>query len=160
MSRHSLIPFNFKKDLEPFNWLRREIDTLFDNFWGASRLQPQLSSYARNFPLTPDIDIAETDKEFTISVDLPGLEEKDIKVDVRGNILRISGEKNLDHEEKDKNFYRIERMSGFFDRSIQLPGSINNENVQANLKNGVLTITLPKSVEAANNIKHIEVKKA
>ena len=90
------------------------------------------------------LDVSETDNEFTVTADLPGLEEKDINVEVSNNILRIGGEKKLDHEEKGKNFHRIERVSGSFDRSIQLPSPINEENIQASFKNGVLTITLPR----------------
>jgi HSP20 family protein len=160
MVRHSLIPFTLKKDLEPFHWLRREIDTLFDNAWGTSRLQPNLSSYEKDFPFVPDVDITETDYEFTISVDLPGIEEKDINVEVHDNILRISGEKRAESEQKGKSFYRIERMSGYFERSIQLPTSISDENIQAKLKNGVLTITFAKSAESTNKAKHIEIQKA
>jgi HSP20 family protein len=159
MARHSLIPFNFRKDLEPFNWLRREVDSLFDNFWRSPSLQPQLSLYERELSLTPDIDISETDNEFTVVADLPGLEKKDINVEINNNILKISGEKKLDREEKGKNFHRIERVSGSFNRSIQLPNLINEHNVQASFKNGVLTITLPKSAEAKTKAKHIEVKK-
>lgn len=159
MTNHPLFPFNFKRDLDPFNWLRREVDTLFDTLWRSPNLQSQPSSYERNFPLIPDIDVSETHNEFTISADLPGLEEKDINVDIYNNILRISGEKKLEREEKDKNFYRMERLSGSFDRSIQLSSAINEDNIQANFKNGVLTITLPKSAENPNGIKHIEVKK-
>lgn len=108
----------------------------------------------------PDVNVSETDNEFTVTADLPGLEEKDINVKISNNILRIGGEKKLDHEGKDKNFHRIERVSGSFNRSIQLPTPIKDENVQASFKNGVLTITLPKSAEAKTKAKHIEVKKA
>lgn len=159
MARRSLIPFNFGKELEPFNWLRREVDSLFDNFWRSSSLQSPLSLYEREFPLTPDLDVSEMDNEFTVVADLPGLEEKDINVEINNNILRISGEKKVDREEKGKNFHRIERLSGSFNRSIQLPALINEDNVQASFKNGVLTITLPKSAEAKTKAKHIEVKK-
>ncbi len=159
MARRSLMPFSFGKDLEPFNWLRREVDSLFDNFWRSSSLQPQLSLYERGFPLIPDIDISEADDEFTVIADLPGLEEKDIKVEINNNILRISGEKKVDREEKSKNFHRFERVAGSFNRSIQLPSLINEDSIQASFKNGVLTITLPKSAEAKTKAKHIEVNK-
>jgi HSP20 family protein len=159
MARHSLVPFNLKKYIEPFSWLRRDIEMLSDNFWRPSRLQPNLSLYEKGFPFVPDADITETDNEFIISVDLPGLEEKDINVEIRDNILRINGEKRAEVEQKDKNFYRIERASGYFDRSIQLPNSISDENVQARLKNGVLTITFPKWAETINKAKQIEIQK-
>lgn len=156
MSQRSLFPFNFSKDLEPFSWLRREVDALFDNFWRSSRLQPSLNLYEKELSLTPDIDVSETDNEFIVVADLPGLEEKDIHVEINNNTLRISGEKKGDREEKGKNFHRVERLSGFFTRSIQLPLLINEENIEANFKNGVLTITLPKSADAKT--KHIDVK--
>lgn len=159
MARHTLIPLNFKKYLEPFNWLRRDIEMLSDMVSESPRLQPNLNLYEKDFPFVPDADITETDNEFTISVDLPGLEEKDINVEIRANILRISGEKREESEQKGKNFYRIERAFGYFDRSIQLPSSISEDNVQARLKNGVLTITFPKSAETINKAKHIEIQK-
>lgn len=160
MARRSLIPFNFRKDFEPFNWLRREVDNLFDNFWRSPNQQPQLGLYEREkgFNLIPDTDISETDNEFTVITDLPGLEEKDINVDIQNNILRIRGEKKVDREEKGRDFHRVERLSGSFNRSIQLPSIINEENAQANFKNGVLTVTLPKSAEAKSKSKHIEIK--
>lgn len=159
MPRHTLIPLDFKKYIEPFNWLRRDIETLSDNFWGASRLQPNVSLYEKEFPFVPEADVTETDREFIISVDLPGLEEKDINVEIRDHILRIHGEKRAESEQKDKNFYRIERACGYFERSIQLPNSISDDNVHAKLKNGVLTITFPKSAESINTAKHIDIQK-
>jgi HSP20 family protein len=160
MARHSLVPFNLKKYIEPFNWLRRDIEMLSDNFWAVAHLQPNLRSSEKDFPFVPDTDITETDNEFILSVDLPGLEEKDINVEIRDNILRICGEKRAESEQKDKNFHRLERVSGYFDRSIQLPNSISEDNIQASLKNGVLTITFPKTAESINKAKHIEVQKA
>lgn len=159
MARHSLVPFNFTKDLEPFKWLRHEVDTLFDNLWKSPQLQLNLRSHEKGFPFIPDVDITEADNEFTISVDLPGLEKKDINIEVRDNILRISGEKKAKSEKKDENFHRIERVSGYFNRSIQLPNSISDDNIQARLKNGVLTVTFPKTAESINKAKHIEIQK-
>lgn len=156
MARRSLMPFNFRRDLEPFNWLRREMDDLFDHFWRSSRLRPFSD---REFLLAPDVDVSETDNEVIVVADLPGLEEKDINIEMSNNMLRISGEKKIDREEKGKNFHRIERISRSFNRSIQIPADINNDNVQANFKNGVLTVTLPKSEEARAQAKRIEVKK-
>lgn len=159
MARYSLIPRGIKKDLEPFIWLRQEVDSLFDNFWKSSGIFTHISPYEKQFPLLPNIDVSETENEFVVTAELPGLKEKDINVEVRNNLLRISGEKKLDREEKGKNFYHMERMSGSFDRSFQLPSRINEDNIQANCKNGVLTIILPKSEEGKNNTKRIEVKK-
>lgn len=153
MARRSLMPF--KNDLEPFNWLRREVDHLFDNLWGTPTFKSQLG----HFPMRVNIDVCETENDLTITADLPGLEEKDIKVEVNNNILLISGEKKIDHEEKGKNFHRVERSSGFFSRSVQLPLSIDENNIEAKFKNGVLIITLPKSLEAQSKAKKIEVKK-
>lgn len=151
---------NFKKYIEPFNWLRRDIEMLSDVFSVPPRLQPNLSVYEKDFPFVPDVDITETDSEFIISLDLPGVEEKDLNVEVHDNILRINGEKRAENEQKGKNFYRKERVSGYFDRSIQLPNSISEDNVQARLKNGILTIVFPKTAETINKAKHIEIQKA
>ena len=156
MIRHSLIPFKLRRDVGLFRWLRQEIDKLFAHFWQPSRLHP-LSE--RNFLLIPYVEITETDKEIIVTADLPDLREKDISIEIHSNILKISGEKKIDREEKDKSFHRIECISRSFNRSIQLPTDINHDTVQASFKNGVLTVTLPKSDKARTQAKRIEVKK-
>lgn len=154
MTRRSLVPFNFRQDLEPLNWLRREVDELFNDAWKM----PTTESRLGNFPLRVSMDVSESDNEVTITAELPGLEEKDINVELNNGVLTISGEKKIDHEEEGKNFHRIERSSGFFSRSLTIPTNVNEDSIQAKFKNGVLTISLPKSQEEKEKTKKIEVQ--
>jgi HSP20 family protein len=145
---------------DPFNWLRQEVDQLFQN------IGPISSNLADSFPLQrlfsalPTLDVAENEKEFTVTADVPGLEEKDLKVEFSNKVLTIKGEKNLNREEKQKNYYLAERWDGSFSRSIQLPLPINENLIQAQVKDGVLHIILPKAEGVEKQIKSIEVKKA
>lgn len=158
MARHSLVPGKDPK-IQPFDWLRREIDHLFEDFWPRSNVQLQSLSPQRTPPSIPNIDVAENNEEFKITADLPGLQEKDIIVEFNKNILTIKGEKNIEREEKDNNYYIVERSSGRFSRSIQIPSPIDEASIRASVKNGVLTVILPKAPETKTQAKKIDVKK-
>ena len=132
-----------------FSSLQREIDRVFDDF---TRGWP--SFHMPNGDLTPRMDIAETDKEIEISAELPGLDEKDVQVNVADNVLTIKGEK----EEKDKNYHMVERSYGSFYRALNLPAGVNADAIKASLANGVLKVTVPKP--AAAQAKKVEVKTA
>jgi HSP20 family molecular chaperone IbpA len=104
------------------------------------------------------IDMSEDDKAFKISAELPGIDAKDIDVSLSGDTLVLKGEKRQEKEEKDKNYHFSERSYGSFQRSFQLPLSIDRDKVAADFSNGVLTITLAKTAEAQKPQKKIEVK--
>ena len=145
---------------DPFNWLRQEVDQLFQNIWPVpSKLSESFPSQ-RLFPALPNLDVAENEKEFTVTADVPGLEDKDIKVEFSNKVLTIKGEKKLNLEEKQKNYYLADRWGGSFSRSIQLPLPINESLIQAQVKDGVLHIILPKLEGDEKQVKSIEVKKA
>lgn len=112
------------------------------------------------FPVLPTIDVAENEKEFTVTADVPGVEEKDLKVEFSNKVLTIKGEKKLNREENQSNYYIAERLDGSFSRSIQLPFPINESLIQAQVKDGVLCITLPKAETGEKQVKSIEVEKA
>ena len=103
-------------------------------------------------------DVTESEKEIRITAELPGLEEKDVKVELVDNVLTISGEKKAEKEEKNDNRYVVERSYGSFSRSVELPDGIKPEDIKASMAKGVLTVTLPKPAQAAS--KRIEVKAA
>lgn len=137
MTPSSLLPLNYRRGLEFANrWLYPEADDLWRDLWREGDLKTPLSFSGKNIPFVPDMDVSETDKAFIVLMDLPGLEEKG------------------------KKFHRMERMSGAFSRSLQLPPAINSNGVEAHFKDGVLTITIPKSPEAQNQVKHIAINKA
>ena len=107
--------------------------------------------------LKPTLDIGADDKEYSISIEVPGVEQKDIKLEVANNTLTVSGEKKQEHEEKDKNYYRMERSYGSFQRVLSLPEDANQDNVAATFKNGVLTVTMPRKSLPASNLKQIPI---
>lgn len=104
----------------------------------------------------PAVDVMETDEEFQIRAELPGVEKKDVKLSVENGVLLISGHREQEKEEKGKRYHRIERAYGNFARSFTVPEAVDSEKVTADFKNGLLTVRLPKSEKARP--KSIEVK--
>jgi HSP20 family protein len=149
----SLLPFEFgeRKELSPFTSLQREMDRLFADF--SKRFGAPLAGDA-----FPKLDISETDGEIKVSAELPGIEEKDVDVTLRDDVLTIKGEKKAEREEKDKNYHLVERSYGSFQRTIQLPAGMDPAKVKATMDKGVLTVTMPKP--AAAQPKKIEIKSA
>jgi len=111
--------------------------------------------FGREGELVPAFDIAETEKEYTITGEIPGIEAKDLNVTYANGILNITGEKRKEQEEKDECFHRIEREYGSFHRGFRLPEDVTGEEIKAMYKDGVLKINLPK---AEIKTKRIEVK--
>jgi HSP20 family protein len=152
----------------PFESLRREIDRLFDDFDGGiwrSRLGRPLLDVQPFWPreatfAAPAVDVAETDKGYEITAELPGMDEKNIDVKFADGVLTIKGEKQEEKEEKKKDYYVSERSFGWFQRSFQVSDSVQADKIEASFNKGVLTITLPKSVEAQKTVKKIDVKAA
>lgn len=107
---------------------------------------------------SPRLDISETDKALEVVADLPGMDKKDIKVSVDGDLLTIKGEKKEEKETKDKHYHTIERRSGSFYRALRLPMEVESDKIEATFKDGVLTLTLPKTKEAAKKVAQIEIK--
>jgi HSP20 family protein len=160
MTWRSLVPSTFRSDRDPFKAFRREMDQFFDDFWKRPALGSSLAPFERERTIFPDMDVFENDKMFQITAELPGLTEKDIKVDLNHNLLTISGEKKVEKEDKGNNYYICERSVGSFYRTIQIPTAVDENNIDAKMKDGILKITLPKSAEALAHTKQIEVKKA
>jgi HSP20 family protein len=105
---------------------------------------------------TPAVDIAELENEYVVKMELAGVNRDDVKISLESNILTIKGEKKQDKEEKNENVHRVERSYGSFQRSFTLPTKVKSDNIDAVFKEGVLSISLPKTVEAKP--KQIEVK--
>ena len=127
------------------------IDHWFDNFLNSDMKLPDEVS-----TLYPVVNVEETENEYLISAELPGMEKKDITISIENDVLSISGEKKGESKTENKNFHRFERSYGKFYRSFELPHSIDREKIDASYKNGVLNISLPKAEEAKP--KQIEVK--
>ena len=106
--------------------------------------------------MAPTLDVSETDNEVDVKMDLPGMKPEDIDIQVHQNVLTIRGERSEETEEKDRTYHRVERRSGSFARSVSLPSGVDEDNVDANYKDGVLIIKMPKTKEA--QAKKIAVK--
>ena len=109
------------------------------------------------FTVTPAIDIVEKEKAFEVTAEIPGLDAKNVDLQLSDNVLTIKGEKQEEKEEKTKDRYVSERRYGSFRRSLQVPGSVDANKIEASFKNGVLTVTMPKSPEAQKKEKTIPV---
>lgn len=147
---------------DPVVRIHRDIDQLFDQFfrgWGF----PGMSGYGSNIDfagdilLKPKVDLSAAEKEYLLTVEIPGVNEKDVTVDITNNTMTIKGEKKLEKEEKEKNYYRIERSYGSFQRILSLPEDVDQDNIKASFKNGVLSITMPRKVVPAGEVKQVEI---
>lgn len=125
-----------------FETLRREMNELMDQFFGNDNL-PEWGAW-----FAPRCNVAETDTAFEISVDLPGMKPDDFSVELKEGQLWISGERRQETEEKGKTYHRVERQYGRFQRVIPLPAAVNPDKIEAEYKDGVLRITLPKDESA------------
>lgn len=150
-----------------FGGLRGEIDRVFEDFdrsfWGMparwSAPSNGLLRRAVSSPAwSPSVDIAEKDNMFEVTADLPGMDEKNIEVKLADGILTVKGSRDESKEEKKKDHYVSERRFGSFERAFQVPGSVDADKIDAQFKNGVLTISLPKKPEALKAEKKISIK--
>ncbi len=130
----------------PLTRLRDEVQNVFERFLGDRPETRGLGFYTGE--TFPRLDLAESDNEVTVRAELPGIQAKDVKVEVTGNLLKLSGEKSAQHEEKGRDYVYQERQFGSFSRTVQLPTSVDPTKVDAKYKDGVLTVTLSKNPEA------------
>src|SRR4029453_2658793 len=143
---------------EPFT---REIDRVFDAFFGQTD---------RGRRWVPPIDLVEAEDHFVLKADLPGLAEGDVNIEGQDGTLTISGEREAEHEQREKGWYRIERSFGSFNRSLTLPDGVDPDRIAASFSHGVLEVRIPKpeagkprltSIPASNangNVKPAEVE--
>lgn len=106
----------------------------------------------------PAVNTREADDAYYIEVDLPGVRKEDINIDVKDNLLTISGERVIEEERKEDDFYRIESQYGTFERSFSLPEDVDAEKIEAEAKDGVLTVKIPKAQSVDKAPKKIEIK--
>ena len=131
--------------------LRNEFDRLFDSFF--HNLEDEETTLTA---FSPAVDIEEHDQEFVISAELPGMKKDDIKINVKDNVLSISGEKTQEQKTEGKNYHRSERVFGAFQRTFRLPEYADQENVAAEYHDGILQVTIPKLKESL--AKQVEIK--
>ncbi|ABK18537.1 Hsp20/alpha crystallin family protein [Syntrophobacter fumaroxidans] len=148
----------------PVARFHQEIDRMFDHFFrgfgfpsmGVGR---EIAPMSGTEWLKPMLDIAAGDKEYTITVELPGVDEKDVQLELQEDTLIIKGEKRQEKEEKDKNYYRMERSYGSFQRVLSLPEDAEQEGINAAYKHGILTITIPRKARAVAKPKQVVINR-
>lgn len=141
---------------DPFGALRQEIDQMFGRTLGDWTGRNSFNTGMRTF--MPTVDVKETAKEFRVTAELPGMEEKDLELSLLDGMLTIKGEKREEHEEEKGETYRCERQYGAFARTISLPAEVDADKVKASFRHGVLKVTLPKTKEAQSNRRVIRVE--
>jgi HSP20 family protein len=142
-------------DQNPFLTLHREMNRLFDETFRSFDLLGHTIPGSSMTMGWPEIEIAENDKQVTVSAEVPGLEEKDVDVVLEDDVLILRGEKRSEIDDKDRQF--TERYYGQFERRIPLGVEVEEDKVSAAFKNGVLTVTLPKSASARSRTKRIPI---
>jgi HSP20 family protein len=142
---------------DPFTSFRREMDRLFEDFtrsWAAP------ATFGTSDFLSPKVNIAETDKGLEVTADLPGIDGKDIEISLSEGVLTLKAEHKAEREEKDekKHYHLIERSSGKFTRSFELPFEPDTDKVEASFDKGVLKISVPRSAAPEKQVKKIAIK--
>jgi HSP20 family protein len=153
----SSVPSTMRDDeVSPFLTLHREMNRLFDDVF--NRFDTSMPSVFGGVLSWPSLEVNATENELRISAELPGLDPKDVEVLVEGDVLTIRGEKKSETEDKGRHF--SERYYGRFERSLRLPFEVEDDKAEASFKNGVLTVTLPKSATMVESAKRIAIKDA
>ncbi|MEK0083829.1 Hsp20/alpha crystallin family protein [Benzoatithermus flavus] len=164
MAMRSIVPFGWGGSTlpgrmandDPFIRLWNDVDQLFRNVIGD--VGP--GEWLRTGSFGPPVEVSETSTELKVVAELPGVDEKDVSVELQGDTLVIRGEKKAEEERKEGGYHLAERRYGSFSRALRLPCEIDADKVRATFKNGVLTITMPKPAELQRQPKRIEVKAA
>ena len=143
-----------------FSAMRDEMDRMFERFErGWPSLPTLLSRSVGRDVILPEVDVHENTEQMTIEVDLPGVDENDVSVTLANGVLTIKGEKKAQREQKEENYYMSERSYGSFERSLPLPDTIDENQVEAKFDKGVLTIIAKKKPEAVKAEKKIQIQK-
>jgi HSP20 family protein len=124
------------------NTIQNEMNRLFNTFFDAPAPAAGQTGTLRRW--IPAMDLVETENDFVLRADIPGLSEEDVNIELEDNVLTISGERKAEHEENKEGYYRVERAWGSFSRSLTLPEGVNAEAVKASFDRGVLEVRIPK----------------
>lgn len=159
MNFRDLVPWNRSErdrdsqSLHPVASLHRDVNRLFEDAFRGFGESPFFSSRG-----WPSMDVEETDRDYRVSAELPGLDEKDVEVLLHDGVLTLRGEKKVESEGRSPNY--SERFYGRFERQISLDRDVDESAVKATFKKGILTITVPKSAKAAERTKRIPITSA
>jgi HSP20 family protein len=164
MQIKDLIPWARKDDSgelrsdgdNPLVSFQRDMNRAFESFWNrAERPFGALTGLGEG---TPRSDVVETNSGIEVTVELPGLEEKDIEVSITDEALTVKGEKKIEKKEEKKGYYVSERSYGSVYRAIPLPAGVDADKAEASFRNGVLTVSLPQRPEATAKVRKVDVK--
>ncbi|NND83266.1 MAG: Hsp20/alpha crystallin family protein [Gammaproteobacteria bacterium] len=150
---------------DPLSQLHRDMNGLFDRMWQQMALPGM--AMGSGWPLNesmgmlkPSVDISSSEKEYTISVEVPGVEQEQLHLELSDNALIVRGEKQQSKEFKEKDMHRVERSYGSFQRTLSLPEDADRDEIDAQFKNGVLNITVPRKQAALSDGRHIDIRRA
>lgn len=150
---------------QPLFDLRDEVDRFFDDAFlrfglpSLFRREMTGTSVGAGALLKPRVDISATAKEYILTVEVPGIDEKDVNLELSGTTLTITGEKKQEEEKEGKDYYRVERSYGSFRRVLSLPEDADETEVAATFKNGILTVKMPRKEEVKGDVKLIDIQK-
>lgn len=137
----TLIKFRPNRELLRDSVISSEVMNLFDNFFNES-----VGKFERNVFFTPRVDVVEREKQFEVHVSLPGLKKEEVKIDIDGDRLTVSGERKFKNDNKEDKFHMVENFYGSFSRSFTLPEHVDKANLLAELTDGILKIEIPKTM--------------
>lgn len=169
MTVRDLLPFgrtsiSVGRGENPIITFQDEVNRLFSDFFGESSvpswLQRGQAAQQPMLAVSPAMDVAESDKEFKITAELPGLDIKDVNITVADGYVTIQGEKKQESKEEKEGYFRQERAYGSFKRVVALPDHANLDKAEANFKNGVLSVTVPKQSGSQSKERSLEIKSA
>lgn len=140
-----------QKTMDPFWNLQREINSLFNQNY-------PFPDYFPNETYHPQIDVSETDKEFQLVAELPGIDKDDIEIEVKDNTIFISGEKNTSNEAGNNGVITKERFHGTIERTYTFSSEIDPEKISAKMKNGILEVNLSKTEQTSQKSRKIQIK--
>ena len=140
----AIVPF--RRGKSDISRLHRDMDELFNSFFGG--LDMPWGTRRGEAAMWPALDVADRENDVLVKMEVPGCKPEDIDISVKGNILSITGEKKEEKEDEQQGYYHAERSYGTFRRDVTLPSNVDAGNVDAKYKDGILSVTLPKSEKA------------
>lgn len=161
-----LLPFGrsmqVRRGANPIVSFQDEVNKLFNDFFGEVSLPSwgRATESESAWAISPAVDVAESDKEFKVTAELPGIDAKDVQVSCAEGYVTIKGEKKREEKEEREGYFRQERSYGSFQRVVALPDTANPDKAEASFKNGVLTLSVPKKAGTQAKEKKIEIKQA
>ncbi len=157
---HARRPAQTTEMTDPFQRMHDEMDRMLSDAFAEPTWPPVFGMRASSKDMAPHMDISETDDAIEVTLDLPGVDPKDVDVSLNNGILSITAARETEDREEDKNFHRVERFRGRFVRRLALPHGVEDDRIEAHQDKGVLRIRVPKSPEAKATQKRIEIKSA